>query len=465
MSPPDRPIGATDRIARRAIALAALIALPILSLVWWDQGRTNRELAEMKRLIRQLARMPAASPDVDRAISLGRDAIRKGQWDLGQIYLVNAITNSPGDIGRLREYATIVLEQEDPPMEAIDRLSSMLQLAAYQADAEEVPSALALIDRAERARKRILEASPGAPQAGGSDPRREWVRLSRTAPDLWKDAARLAAHLQEVEDFLSRLDEQGNPPAEIRSRAAAELLRWTEVAQALKQCGYIDNCLVRLRNGEDLASQRAVAIVQAAENALPTFWGLNAASLPEDIAKKIGDYPAAIQDLVGRIGQARSVRVLGQIREALAGGTEESRPWQEKCERIERQVQSAQRLVVQLTSPEAMQETQGLIEEKSKALRKYRNNQFYEYQAWAIDRCDGAFRAYMEYKFGLSEDDARKIFRDHKLAEIDQALLSPEVSRVFNDVLGKLMAEMGAPALVTTEKDMGTTTKVGLEHF
>ena len=40
-----------------------------------------------------------------------------------------------------------------------------------------------------------------------------------------------------------------------------------------------------------------------------------------------------------------------------------------------------------------------------------------------------------------------------------------EVSRVFNDVLAKLTAGVGASALVTTEKEMGTTTKVHLEDF
>jgi hypothetical protein len=74
----------------------------------------------------------------------------------------------------------------------------------------------------------------------------------------------------------------------------------------------------------------------------------------------------------------------------------------------------------------------------------------------------------MSYNFGLSEDDARKVFRIGRLAEIDQSLLSPEVSRVFNDVLGKLMAEMGPRALVTTEKEMGNpdlTKKRRLEDF
>ena len=398
-------------------------------------------------------------------ILLGREAIGKGQWDLGQIYLVNAITNAPRDIDCIKGYATIVLEGGNPPVEAIDRLSSMLQLAAYQVDSDEIQSVFSLIDRAEQARKRLLERHGSRDQTGGFDAQGEWDQLANVEANSWKDPARLAARLEALEDFMSKLDEQSDPPARLRSMAAEELLRWTEVAQAVKQCRYIDGCLGRLRDGEDLSSQRAVAIVQAAENALPAFWGLTAAPLPAELRKKIGDYPETIQRLVSRIGKVRSEPILKQIREALPGEATGEGPWQEKCERIELQVQSAQLLAVQLTSPDAMQEARHLIEEKTKILRKYRNNQFYAYQVWAIDRSDGAFKAYMSYNFGLSETDARKVFRDGKLAEIDQSLLSPEVSRVFNDVLGKLTAEMGPRALVATEKEMGTTTKVRLKAF
>ena len=459
MNFPERLADLRTRIGRNAEGIALATAVAALGLLGWNQGRMNREIAELKGLVRQAARSPAPAPEADRAIALGRKAIGEGRWDLGQIYLANAVTNSPGDIRCLREYATIVLERPDPPGEALDRLVSMLQLAAYQVDPDQIAAVASLVDDAERARCRSCEPTDGVGSAAKDDPHAEWARLSQVGPDLWKDESGLSAHLQEIEAFLSRLDAGPGLPRGLRSAATSELLRWNQVAQAIKQCTYIDLCLARLRGGEDLSSQRAVAIVQAAENALPALWGLDAVALPAGLRKKIDDYPEAIQGLIGRIAKSRSGPILKQIRDAMAGDVPEEGPWQEKCDRIEQQIRAAQQLAVHLTSPEAMQEARALVESRTAILQKYKNNQFYAYQAWAIARCDQAFQKYMKYNFGLSEADARSVFRESQLAEIDQSLLSPEVARVFNDVLGKLTAEMGPKELVATEKEIGTTTK------
>lgn len=464
MSSQDRPTPGKRWIDRPVKMLFSSLAILLLWLLWRDHGRLTREVEELNRAVRQLARVPADAPDARRAISFAREAIGKGQWDLGQIYLANAITNSPRDIDCIREYASVILERDDAPIDAVDRLSSMLQLAAYQVDSDQVREVSSLIERAEQVRKRLLGSQAAGAGSADFDPRAEWDRLATAPPDLWKTPAELSVRLQALEEFISRLDEQAERSPELRAKAESEFRRWTEVGQAVRQCGYIDQCLKRLQNDEDLASQRAVAVIQAAENALPAFWGLDARQFPADLRAKIDQYPQAIQDLVSRIGKARSGPVLEQIRQALAGDVAEESPWQEKCQQVEGQIQRAQHLVVQLSSADAMKEAQGLIEARTKLLKKLRTNQYHEYQQWVISRCSRTFDAYMRDKW-FTEDDARKVFRDHKLEEIDQSLLSPEVSRAFNDILGKLMTGMGATALVRTEHELGTATKRSLEDF
>jgi hypothetical protein len=82
-----------------------------------------------------------------------------------------------------------------------------------------------------------------------------------------------------------------------------------------------------------------------------------------------------------------------------------------------------------------------------------------------IAKSTAAFNEYQSYRFTWSEDAALKIFKDHVLAEVDQSVLSIEVSRMFNDVANKLMAKMGPAALVRTEKEMSEATKQKLENF
>ena len=450
-----------------SLASCTIFLLVVLGLLVRNQSRMSLQIDELNRVINRLAKMPANAQDANTAIAMGKEAIRKGQWEVGQLYLVNAVTNSPRNLANLTEYTNTVLDGKDVPLDAIDRLSSVLQIAAYQVDSGDVASVMTLIERVEQSRKRSLvnEGVTGPKQ--GTDLLTQWERISQVDPNIWKDLPKLSAHIKTLEDFLSTLDEQEDPLPELSTKVATELSRLSEVAQAAKQCGYIDACLERLKKGGDLTSQRSVAIIQAAENALPSFWGLNLSALPPELKVKFDGYPERIQSLVKEIGNARSATILGQIRDILSvdasGGAD--RRWQAKCEIFDKQLKEAQSLAAQLTSTDALMEAQKLMEKRSSDLRRCRNDQYYEYQKWVIGRGEEAFQRFMGYRFGLSEGDARKVFSDAKLAEVDQSLLTPEVARIFNDVLGKLMAELGPEALVATEKGMGTTIKKKLEDF
>lgn len=450
------------------IGLVLILGLAVACvLMFVKQGRTSQEVSELRRAVNLLARLPANSQDAQASVDLGSEAIRRGRWDLGQLYFVNAVTNAPRHVGHLDAFATAVLGKGDAPLDALERLSSVLQLAAYQVDSGDVPAVLALIERVEQARKRTLERD-----ADGKGPKKEvdlpgqLERLAKVDPDIWKKPHQLAAQLKALEGFVTDLDELEPPQPELAAKAAAEFVRWSEIAQAAKQCAFIDGCLERIGKGEDLSTQRAVAVVQAAENALPTFWGLSPSVLPADLRAKVDGYPCRIQSLVEEIGRSRSASVLKQIHAGLAGDANKGpgKKWQDKCKEIEEQLKKAQELAMQLSSTAAMSEAQKCIKERSDELRRCRNNQYYEYQKKVIEMCDGAFKECQRSIFN-SEKNARDIFSRHFLARIDQSLLSPEVSRIFNDVLGKLTGQMGPGALVNTEREMGTSAKMKLEDF
>ena len=65
----DRLIVLWARIERHGIALSAAIILPILGIVWWNQARTNREIAELSTtpLGDTRAEQPAAYSRCSRA--------------------------------------------------------------------------------------------------------------------------------------------------------------------------------------------------------------------------------------------------------------------------------------------------------------------------------------------------------------------------------------------------------------
>jgi hypothetical protein len=455
------------RIAFAGSVLAvAICLLATCATVLYEQVRTAREIAELRRVVNRLARLPADGGDAEASVSMGREAIREGRWELGQLYFMNAATNAPRHFGHLDAFATAVLEKGDVPLDALERLSSVLQLAAYQVDSGDVPAVLSLIEKGERSRKASLERNVN-PDKGGDDLSGEWRGLKGVDPAIWREPSRLAAHLKALEEFISDLEEREDAVPALKSEATVELVRWSMVAQAAKQCAFVDGCLARLDKGADLSTQRAVALVQAAENAIPALWGIEGSALPPELRVKIDEYPGRIETLAKEIGHARSVSVLVKIRDLLAGGASEPADlkWQDKCSKIEGQLKEVQKIAAQLPSTDAILEAQKLIEDRSSKLRDYRNKQYFAYQKWVIDSCDGAFKEYMTYTLDPNDEAAQGIIDRYSLTKVDQSLLSPEVTRIFNDVLGKLIGKMKPAALVAVEKQMGTISKVKLEDY
>jgi hypothetical protein len=149
-------------IAGAASAFLLLCLVAAFVLLLHNQGGMAGQIAELHRVVNRIAKLPAYGADADQAVAMGREAIQKGQWELGQLYFVNAVTNAPRQVSHLDAYANALLEKADIPLDALDRLSSVLQLAAYQVDSGDVPAVLALIEKADQFRKRSLSNDPGA---------------------------------------------------------------------------------------------------------------------------------------------------------------------------------------------------------------------------------------------------------------------------------------------------------------
>jgi len=353
-----------------------------------------------------------------------------------------------------------------------------LQIAACHVALNDVSTVIELIKEVEGRKNKYrsasvetLESEP-APSDGLDA---EWNRLKAVNLDISKEPIQLTAHLRALENFASNLDEQGIASEAQSQEVAGQILRWTEIAQAVKNANYVDQCLAKLSDQElgPMTTDRAVSIVQAAEGVLPGFWGINSRSLPKELQRKIDNYPSVIKDRVDKISSKKSVEFVKKIDETLRLvdslgplPTQKKRfEMQERSEAIEEQIKEAQVLAAQLPSPNEILNAQKKIEDRTKVLRNCRSEQYSRYQSEVVRRCQEAFKVYNSYTLGISESNAVITIHNEHLSEVDQALLTPETSRMFNDVLGKLMGKLGPENLVKIEDEMSSIQKLKLETF
>lgn len=398
--------------------------------------------------------------DVEEAVELSRQAQKAADFDLAEIYLVNAISRSPPNVLYLSEYVHLVLNRPHLRAENLDRLASILQPALSRVPAADVKTVRSLLTRAEQKRTEVTRPDLTARDVPG-----EFAAIIQTAPPAGDNRAA-------VEHYVARLQAlaaaAGPADAKLSAAVAAELIRSQDLLQILQSGDYVDGCLANLatvREENDLASERAVAIVRAAENALPRCWGREFTSLPTALRTRLDGYPGQIRRWADEIAKARSAPALAAIKELRTRAENAAgRTHEERCRWIEQALEEAREQLGRITSPEVSRQAQKDLTSMTQTLGRERKAQFHAYQRAALAKCADVFDNFLD-DFVVSESDARKWFVDAQLAEIDQGLLSPEAARCLNDLLTRLFAELGPETLLACERDMGTAPKLRLEDF
>jgi hypothetical protein len=106
-------------------------------------------------------------------------------------------------------------------------------------------------------------------------------------------------------------------------------------------------------------------------------------------------------------------------------------------------LKSAEKILPLIYDTKMRNECERNLEEEMKRLQGFTNKQYFRYQEYAIYYCKMAIDKYKEYDKGRSvnQEEAEKIIR--YLSDINESLLSPEVARLYHDILGKCIERLG----------------------
>ena len=242
---------------------------------------------------------------------------------------------------------------------------------------------------------------------------------------------------------------------------------------------YCESCLTRLRELDGAGrsdTELAVSVAQAAETAAAGLWGLDPARLDPAVRERGDGLPDRIAGAAAKIAAARSgphleaARVaLTRARTAAPPARDDAGPLTERIEHVTRQFEIARDRLSRVTDDGMTDAAGAVLAGFADLLAEVRRERVDAYNSWAVQRVRRAYYD-LEYEQGswnegnVSERDARKVFigkgrgkeednRGH-LAEVDQTLLTPEVARIYNDVVGQLVAEMSPGAVVASETEM-----------
>lgn len=420
-----------------AVAAPAALLAALLALWLWPARQTSHAQPKSAGRAERAAELARAERDPERA----------------EILLRNAVRQAPGDFRFVQLLAERVLSEKPARPDALDRLTATLAESAVAVDPDDVAKVLALVDRASAARP------------AGDAP--SWATLADVSVAALPNEDAALRHLERLQRLLEQMpDSAKDRPAALRALAATR-----DAADAFDRCRQVDAHFARLEVETELAGERAVAVVQAAEALLPRFWGSDVAQVPAALKARIDGYPKRVSEWVAKIGAARAKGVLEQIAK-LRGEIDATRSlpefantrWQAWIERAESRMRAAQALMTKLTTTEALDAAQAEYRQMEAKLVAWRTHQFDAYQQHCLKKCKDIFDNY-NGSWRVDSQTALNYLKNNGLLRVDPSLLSTDMRRCFDDLMGKLLGEMKPHHSVEAHEELSKTKKLKLEDF
>ena len=400
--------------------------------------------------------------------------LRMGDITNAKLYCLNAINHDPGNVAYYVKYFDVLFKTDEsmPEQEELERFQNILTTGIYQVRVEEIEQIKELLSKVEcclslkeekyaavqkEDNMRFFAEAIGEAKSG---------RLSQRAILQNANVEECLSLLAERYMMLEKLLELDVGSADEKTWVRDEM-KWTESLKAFRQQTvpiqtYLDRA-AELLNADGAKLGAASVAVQSASQMLSQLICMDTSLLPQGASNVIQSLAQRIEDLEAKFNMIKSQPALDKIKDCDNDSGKEYKTKESLIVdlgiRIE---QIAQQLpfVYDVKSREAVE---CRLKELSQQVSAARDSQRMEYQKWAIAQCDLAFKKYKSWK-RVDEVDALSVIRTYMI-DIDFTLLVPDVQRLYQDVLNKQFAELGADTLVKIELEMAKSKKKTLKDF
>ena len=442
-----------------------------------------------------------ANKKLNRNVELGEIAYKMGNQvkdknvGLAKIFYLNAVNHDPENIEYLKKYVDLV-HSSQINLDELKRLRSVLEVVLYQVSAQNISQVLEFLQKNEVIQEDLLTKMENIKEEKVDWKKKILELKKKDLSSICGDSNMMEQHILEWQELYTELSESSHTEDRyLADEAKMALEKILTIARVNKFCLYIDSCLEKLsseelKNGGEifLESEEAVSRIQAAENILPQIWGENINILPDFLKSKIEKYPIEIKKWINEIAKAKSKKLVNTIKKArdtcerikIKTLVEDQKTSSDKTKdqkvtpngkiqkiisQVKYQLNECQIAYIQISSIEKKKDASDDIAEMQKILVDYQKEQYNRYQRWVLQGCKNAFSEYHQETIKVSDKDRDRILNNWKPYEVNEALLSRETSRVFQDVLQKLLAEFNAKDMVEYQKKLSESQKKSLEDF
>ena len=468
-------------------SLRADLSADIKSHVQPVQALLAEKLARLTQELAEGATPAGSSANVDvrrraageRAVELGQKALEAGDAEAAVLYLVNGANHNPAEIQVLESLASAARSSERADL--IDRATAVLELSALQVAPDRIVEVLGLIGQLNAIpRKATAELPTLTPEQAKSEAD---GMLARHDPQfLWDNQESLSLAAADLASLAMTVEASQGASADPRYGQALESIlgrkRIVDRLLAVKdEFEHVSRCLALMWQevGRDAPDSEVFASVSAsAQSVIAQLWGV-AKELPEvgqeslrRLAKDCAGAEHALkeklsvgplEDLRQKAAGMKSARAT--LEAQLAAGTGTITPCLAEHGLVMEYFGTHMDRLLTLESRDHA--LSSLREVRSSAvelegLRRLKYNQ------WAMG-CVNGFMAEWNRHNIVTDGEAKAMFQRHNVAQIDEMLITHEVSRVLARVMTCMAGELPAADASQVEYEMASGQKRVLEDF
>ena len=426
----------------------------------------KREIQKFAKGIDALARQKIAGNEVaaEDAFKKALEFEKKGDLQSAQLYCLNAINHAPNKKQYFDVLYRITESNKKSGITELEQLRSVLELGLYQVDGKDIPAMSKMLASIIAKQEKISEAAAKR-QSIAEQKQIEAELTSLKNGDFSWDAMFAHSPAEAIPVLRNRLSKLTNLIERTTGDATEFCKKEVSKTNALLEYSVamisIDNALKKtenlLKSGQ--ATPAANSMVQSANNILSQAWNIDFTHLPQELRKKLHAQADRIAGIEKQFNKIKSRPALAKIKSIY-----ENVDLNGNCTQKINTLQNAiKQIMAEATKVYEADERNGIeakIEDLSNQVKEYTKERYKGYQDWAVKVCDKVFEKYKNKKL-VFDDEAVSFIRD--LKEIDPALLTPSVSRLYQDVLSKQFAELGWKKIATMESELATSTKMTIE--
>ena len=249
------------------------------------------------------------------------------------------------------------------------------------------------------------------------------------------------------------------------------------------QLAAVASCLEKARNlreneGMDVEEELPIAsiLLQTATRELGRALALDAKLLSPDGMKKLKEAAAEIAQEEEEFNRMKSSLITRNIHKEFeeidkllkANIDHDPDRWADKAyskliAEVDKRVFNIQMAIPRIYHHELRREVEEKLRGINEKYIKLLKARIRRYQEYAIHYCNLAFKQFQQWKI-VTDDNATALITGY-LIDIDTSLLAPDVARLYDEVLGKFLAELGWKKRTALEIEISQYAKKTLEDF